>query len=208
MGQRSITGILLVVGPILGLLFWLIGPAGILGGNGIDGSSSNADIVAVLVANSDWSGYSLLFGTIGLLIWLGGFAGLKSSMSAGEGSAYSGLGYLFILVAMAGLAASNGIGAGVTMEAAQAGVAGAFYGASDALGQYSVTILSIGVGLMGVGMLIQKNVNQILAGIPVILSLVIVAMVLTDQDPSVVGSGYGLVTLWSIWLGIILIRSK
>ena len=129
-------------------------------------------------------------------------------MSSGEGSAYSGLGYLFILVAMAGIAASNGIQAGVTMEAAQAGVAGAFYGASDALGQFSITILSIGVGIMGIAMLIQKNVSQILAGIPVILSIVIVAMVLTDQDPSVVGAGYGLVTLWSIWLGVTLARSE
>ena len=208
MTQRSLTGLLLIVGPVVGLLFWLIGPAGILGGNGLDGNSTNADIVGVLVANSDWSGYSLLFGTIGLLLWLGGFSGLKSAMSEGEGSAYSGLGYLFILVAMAGLAASSGIQAGVTLEAAQAGVAGAFYGASDALGQYSITILSLGVGLMGIGMLIQKNVSQILAGIPVVLSIVIVAMVLTDQDPSVVGAGYGLVTLWSIWLGVTLARSK
>ncbi len=208
MTQRKMTGILMIIGPVIGLLFWLVGPAGILGGNGLDADSTNAQIVGVLVANSDWSGYSLLFGTIGLLLWLGGFTGVKSSMSSGEGSAYSGLGYLFILVAMAGIAASNGIQAGVTMEAAQAGVAGAFYGASDALGQFSITILSIGVGIMGIAMLIQKNVSQILAGIPVILSILIVAMVLTDQDPSVVGAGYGLVTLWSIWLGVTLARSE
>ena len=197
MGNISVNklgGISLMAGPVLALIFYLIGPGGSLNGN-IDPSDAQA-FIAELSSNTTFAVISAILVSLGLITLFHGV----SVMARESGDALTGFGIKFILLAVVGWVASQGI----FIAIANSSDAGTVYAAAQGVSSISAVNASIGFIALSLGLSNKDYVNTIFAYIVAIVSIVgLVAAVVGALDSSQL-QNVGMVPvicylIWTIW---------
>ncbi len=209
MSSRSFTGWFLVLGPLVALAFFAFGPLGVTSGLGSD--PTNSDKLTVLARNVDWAQAASGITLLGLLTATIGWAGIKTSMSGGDGAPYAEAGFWVLLIAAAGWAASATLFGAAAEAAATEGaevVAASLMAAQDAFSSATGQLSAIALVLFGVGILIQKNFPQLLAGALVAVGIITFVVVSMDLSPTILLIVYLLQTITIVLTGGLVLRSS
>ena len=206
MDSRKITGLSMIIAPVIAILGW-IGMGLIV----LDGASPGdpAKWMSELGANSEVVKFVMPLITVLFLIAIGGLNRIKNSMEGGEGHMMAGFGFLLVIL---GSAAQLGEVA-FTVATAEAvntnmSVAPAMLASGQAIGAISTAITAVGVGLIGVGILQQKNFTPLVAGLMIIAGIFGTAMSLIDYESPLMMIGYLGMVASLVWLGASLLRQE
>ena len=206
MDSRKITGLSMIIAPVIAILGW-IGMGLIV----LDGASPGdpAKWMSELGANSEVVKFVMPLITVLFLIAIGGLNRIKNSMEGGEGHMMAGFGFLLVIL---GSAAQLGEVA-FTVATAEAvntnmSVAPAMLASGQAIGAISTAITAVGFGLIGVGILQQKNFTPLVAGLMIITGIFATAMSLIDYESPLMMIGYLGMVASLVWLGASLLRQE
>ncbi|HJO60301.1 MAG TPA: hypothetical protein QF838_06175 [SAR202 cluster bacterium] len=206
MDSRKITGLSMIIAPVIAILGW-IGMGLIV----LDGASPDdpAKWMSELGANSEVVKFVMPLITVLFLIAIGGLNRIKNSMEGGEGHMMAGFGFLLVIL---GSAAQLGEVA-FTVATAEAvntnmSVAPAMLASGQAIGAISTAITAVGFGLIGVGILQQKNFTPLVAGLMIIAGIFGTAMSLIDYESPLMMIGYLGMVASLVWLGASLLRQE
>ena len=206
MDSRKITGLSLIIAPVIAILGWI--GMGLLV---LDGASPDdpAKWMSELGANSEVVKFVMPLITVLFLIAIGGLNRIKNSMEGGEGHMMAGFGFLLVIL---GSAAQLGEVA-FTVATAEAvntnmSVAPAMLASGQAIGAISTAITAVGFGLIGVGILQQKNFTPLVAGLMIIAGIFGTAMSLIDYESPLMMIGYLGMVASLVWLGASLLRQE
>ena len=206
MDSRKITGLSMIIAPVIAILGW-IGMGLIV----LDGASQAdpAKWMSELGANSEVVKFVMPLITVLFLIAIGGLNRIKNSMEGGEGHMMAGFGFLLVIL---GSAAQLGEVA-FTVATAEAvntnmSVAPAMLASGQAIGAISTAITAVGFGLIGVGILQQKNFTPLVAGLMIIAGIFGTAMSLIDYESPLMMIGYLGMVASLVWLGASLLRQE
>jgi len=148
-----------------------------------------------------------------VVLFVAGFAKVKDTLVGGGGELYAKLGFLMFAVVLPGAMVELGLVAAAADTAAIAGGAGmstaaALWAASQGVGTVATVIPLIGLGLIGIAMVIQKNYH-VLVGILLIITGVLGATfpVIFGYDSPNMFVVWIALTLSTIITGIVTIRS-
>tara|TARA_B100000745_G_C20113259_1_gene381042 strand:+ start:286 stop:945 length:660 start_codon:yes stop_codon:yes gene_type:complete len=159
MNLRNTTAWLLILGPILLLVGGLVFGPGV---NSADEWKDTAGLLKALGENNSLQGISAIVTSLGVIGILIAFIGIKDSMKGNTSECYMKCGILIFLLSMPGQAAEQGLHAAAAEAAALPGGAGMATGATliataSGIGAISTVIFFIGIALIGIAILIQKN---------------------------------------------------
>jgi len=206
MDSRKITGLSMIIAPVIAILGW-IGMGLIV----LDGASPGdpAKWMSELGANSEVVKFVMPLITVLFLIAIGGLNRIKNSMEGGEGHMMAGFGFLLVIL---GSAAQLGEVA-FTVATAEAvntnmSVAPAMLASGQAIGAISTAITAVGFGLIGVGILQQKNFTPLVAGLMIIAGIFGTAMSLIDYESPLMMIGYLGMVASLVWLGASVLRQE
>ncbi|SVA79151.1 uncharacterized protein METZ01_LOCUS132005 [marine metagenome] len=206
MDSRKITGLSMIIAPVIAILGWI--GMGLLV---LDGASPDdpAKWMSELGANSEVVKFVMPLITVLFLIAIGGLNRIKNSMEGGEGHMMAGFGFLLVIL---GSAAQLGEVA-FTVATAEAvntnmSVAPAMLASGQAIGAISTAITAVGFGLIGVGILQQKNFTPLVAGLMIIAGIFGTAMSLIDYESPLMMIGYLGMVASLVWLGASLLRQE
>jgi|TARA_B100000959_G_scaffold161154_1_gene168721 hypothetical protein len=196
----------MIIAPVIAILGW-IGMGLIV----LDGASPDdpAKWMSELGANSEVVKFVMPLITVLFLIAIGGLNRIKNSMEGGEGHMMAGFGFLLVIL---GSAAQLGEVA-FTVATAEAvntnmSVAPAMLASGQAIGAISTAITAVGFGLIGVGILQQKNFTPLVAGLMIIAGIFGTAMSLIDYESPLMMIGYLGMVASLVWLGASLLRQE
>ena len=198
MSTKTLTGWLLVLGPILTFLIIGVLYAALIG----DGDAG-PDSVEELMKNKQ---LSLIVTSLGSVVFVGSFIGmalLAKSMNSGDkaGSAYATVaGVIFVGITAAGLIASGMNFAIMSIAETDTGTAAIVDIVAD--GIFSSIFFYWGIGniLLGTAVLIQKRLHLVLGWLFVIFGILPVLITVIDVD---ISNNVGFV----IWIGISLVST-
>ena len=206
MDSRKITGLSMIIAPVIAILGW-IGMGLIV----LDGASPSdpSKWMSELSANCEVVKFVMPLITVLFLIAIGGLNRIKNSMEGGEGHMMAGFGFLLVIL---GSAAQLGEVA-FTVATAEAvntnmSVAPAMLASGQAIGAISTAITAVGFGLIGVGILQQKNFTPLVAGLMIITGIFATAMSLIDYESPLMMIGYLGMVASLVWLGASLLRQE
>ena len=207
MDTRKITGFALAGPPVIAIIIWFIFGFAVMDGVGPDDPQN---FIATLGANSDAAKILLPLTTLLFLMGVGGVGYIKKSMEGGSGHYIASFGWFLIIVGAAGQLGESALTV-ATAEAAAVGniaVASSMFAGSSAIGATTTGFFMLGFALIGVGILQQKNFNQLIAGLMIVAGIFTVAMCLIDYESPLVAIGYiGLVVCF-VGLGVSLLTKK
>lgn len=177
MSTRMLTGLLLIIGPIVLLAGFLV----FASSGALDDWSDTAGTVTELGKDPGLVKTAASIVVLGMLGGAAGLAGLSHSMAGGSGAHYARLGFLLYVIGITIGLAEYTLLIGVA-ETAGDGQAGAetLFTASKAIGAGAATIWFLGLGVIGVSIFVQKNLHVILATLIVIVG--IIGAVITRYD--------------------------
>ena len=207
MDSRKITGLSMIIAPVVAILGW-IGMGIIVLDNASPGDP--AKWMSELGANSDVVKFVMPLISVLFLIAIGGLNRIKNSMEGGEGHMMAGFGFLLVIL---GSAAQLGEVA-FTVATAEAvntnnmSVAPAMLASAQAIGAISTAITGVGFALIGIGILQQKNFTPLVAGLMIIAGIVATAMSLIDYESPLMMIGYLGMVASLVWLGASLLRQE
>lgn len=197
--MNKLGGLALIVGPVVGLVFYFIQQFGVIGSD-ID-PAEGALVAKALADNSSLAILTAIGITLGLVILLHGVMQLVKE----SGDALSSLGVKFIIVATAGWLVGNGITASIAGDIQNGGL----YGASAGINQFSAIVFTLGFALINLGIAGKDFINKNIAYVVALVALVgLISAIIGGFDSSTLqtmnlvgGIVYIIFTLWSIWLG-------
>ncbi|SVD93588.1 uncharacterized protein METZ01_LOCUS446442 [marine metagenome] len=205
MSSRTMTGWLLVLGPIGLMACWIIW-RGVIG---FPDSGDHAAMVAGISANAEATKWLLGLAMLFVFLLIGGLAGLRSSMAGGSGSDYATLGVLIIA-----MSATFNLGEiAATIAAADVGAAGngavamTIYLAGNGIGATSSAGMMLGIAILGYGVYTQKNFHTIIAALLIVAGIFGLVMALYDYGSSLMGIGYLGISLGVAAMGSATLRS-
>ena len=191
MNVRTLIGLMLIIGGVLNFGGW--------------GASAALEDTSVGLTK-----LSLSIATLGMLILAAGFYGLVDSMDKGSGALYAKTGLLIFVIGTAvaiiepaliiGAAEANAAGnpaLGETIDAVQMAIASA-----------GVGIYFLGFAIIGVGILMQKNLNTLIAGPMVVMGLFGAFMSIYDYESLLLLPSYASTLFLPLATGIVFIRSR
>ena len=221
MSSRTLTTWLLIAGPI-GVTIGFTGWGAIMGFD-VDSSDSQAMIKA-LGGNIDGVKPFLMVAMLGYLSIVAGLAGVKSSMDGGSGHSIAGVGVLLLVIGSAGAAIEGGLqlatgeAGSQAAQAAAAGaaesaatlssVAAAAYASSVGIGATTTALAMLGFGIIGVGILVQKNLHTAIGALIVVVGVIGTILAAVDYTNQLMGGAYILFMALSVTMGIITLRSQ
>lgn len=193
MSTKTLTGWLLVLGPILTFLIIGVLYAALIG----DGDAG-PDSVEELMKNKQ---LSLIVTSLGSVVFVGSFIGmalLAKSMNSGDkaGSAYAAVaGVIFVGITAAGLIASGMNFAIMSIAETDTGTAAIVDIVAD--GIFSSIFFYWGIGniLLGTAVLIQKRLHLVVGWLLVIFGILPVLFTVIDVD---ISNNVGFI----VWIGI------
>lgn len=207
MNSRTLTGLLLIVSPIVAAASWFTYGA-ILGNP--DPENAQA-MIGALAQHADGAKWTISIATLAFLAVAGGLAGIKESMSGGSGHQIMGLGLLIFVISLAGAVAEGAFVIG-TAQAAAGGnmpVAGSLYGASNAIGGLTTVIGFVGLTVIGASFLVQKNVNVIIGALFTLIGIVgLVISVANDYPTWLLVFAWVPFMLITLVIGVVHIKAK
>ena len=191
MNVRTLIGLMLIVGGVLNFGGW--------------GASAALEDTSVGLTKR-----SLSIATLGMLILAAGFYGLVDSMDKGSGALYAKTGLLIFVIGTAvaiiepaliiGAAEANAAGnpaLGETIDAVQMAIASA-----------GVGIYFLGFAIIGIGILVQKNLNALIAAPMVVMGLFGAFMSIYDYESLLLLPSYASTLFLPLATGIVFIRSR
>ena len=191
MNVRTLIGLMLIVGGVLNFGGW--------------GASAALEDTSVGLTK-----LSLSIATLGMLILAAGFYGLVDSMDKGSGALYAKTGLLIFVIGTAvaiiepaliiGAAEANAAGnpaLGETIDAVQMAIASA-----------GVGIYFLGFAIIGIGILVQKNLNALIASPMVVMGLFGAFMSIYDYESLLLLPSYASTLFLPLATGIVFIRSR
>ena len=191
MNVRTLIGLMLIVGGVLNFGGW--------------GASAALEDTSVGLTK-----LSLSIATLGMLILAAGFYGLVDSMDKGSGALYAKTGLLIFVIGTAvaiiepaliiGAAEANAAGnpaLGETIDAVQMAIASA-----------GVGIYFLGFAIIGIGILVQKNLNALIAAPRVVMGLFGAFMSIYDYESLLLLPSYASPLFLPLATGIVFIRSR
>ena len=179
MSTRMLTGLLLIIGPIVLLAGFLVfGSSGAL-----DDWSDTAGTVTELGKNPGLVKTAASIVVLGMLGGAAGLAGLSHSMAGGSGAHYARLGLLLYVVGITIGLAEYALLIGVA-ETAGDGQAGAetLFTAATAIGAGATTIWFLGLSVIGISIFVQKNLPTILAALIVVVGVIGTVVATSDYS--------------------------
>jgi len=206
MSSRTLTGLLLIVGPIV--LWGAFIPMFASVGN-VDWGDASAFIPA-MGENAGLVKTAISVATLGMLIVAAGFAGLNHSMSGGSSAHYMRVGLLFYIIGATLVVGESALTIGLA-EAASGGkqaAAEALYAASGAIGSAGEAIRFLGFALIGVSIFTQKNLHVSLGALMVVIGLIGVGVAVGDYTSDLMMIGYIGATILTLATGFLVIRAK
>ena len=207
MNSHTLTGLLLVVGPVVTLAGWIC--FGMIVGM----PDSNVPVTELL---NDWGaepGLAKTFisiATLATFLAVAGFAGLNRMMTGGSGSHYVSVGlmlYFFGAVLGAGEAAFM-IAAAEVSSGGNLTFGEVLYAASASFGSIGVGTYLFGLGVIGLGLLIQKNVNIIIGILTLIVGIFGGVLSFVDYESPMMFIPYIGNTVLPAVVGIIILSGK
>ena len=152
MNTRNVTGLTLIIAPIVVILSWIIWSMLDPDGPSASGIRANADILQPLC----------LVVLVALSLWSIGLFNLSRTMLDGDGGDYANIGGLMILAALPVIIAEIGLYF-ASGSIADVVLSDNFYTGGQAVGMAGTLIQFVGFGIVGISILLQKNFNQIVA---------------------------------------------
>ena len=206
MSTRMLTGLLLIIGPIVLL-------AGFIGfeasGAAPTDWSDTAGTVAELGKNPGLVKTFMSIGILGMLGGAAGLAGLNHSMAGGSGAHYARLGLLLYVIGITIGLAEPALLIGIAGAAAD-GQAGAetLFTASQAIGAGAATIWYLGLSVIGISIFVQKNLHKILATLIVIVGVIGTVVTRYDYTSDLIGVPFLGSVVVTIATGALFLRSE
>ena len=206
MNTRKVTGLSMIIAPVIAILGWIFIGAVLLQA----GPGDQEEYMTALGDNHEAVKYLFPLVTILLLIALGGLNRIKNSMEGGSGHLMAGFGFFLVII---GSAAQLGEVAFTlaTAEASHGGnmsIASSMLASSQAFGAISTAITMVGIALIGVGILQQKNFTPLVGGLMVITGIFTTAVSLIDYENPIIIVGFLAVVASFVWLGVSLLMQK
>ncbi|MEC9308134.1 MAG: hypothetical protein VX966_01320 [Chloroflexota bacterium] len=202
MSSRALTGITLIVGPIMMIAFFLAGPMGAADPSDLQALSSS------LGNNVLWSEISLSLAILGLLLRTVGINGIKNMMSGGSGYHLADLGFIFILIGAAGELIEISLLIGIANNAASHGIVEALHAVSGAIGPTAVSCAFLGFATIGLAILIQKNFHMLIALGAIVIGIIGTILPVANYESDLMIIPYLGLSLLLVTLGILVLRAK
>lgn len=168
MDPRILSGLLLIVGPIVTIIFsFLIFPQ--------DPSNINSTLKELSI-NPALIGTAAIMSSFGFILSVCGFYIIKDKMSGGLGENYAKIAIIFLITSIPAKLVELGL---ISVAADTATIsfnttdktAEILWIASQGVGTISTVIFSIGIFIFGIGILFQKNYNFIISFLLIITGL-------------------------------------
>jgi len=201
MGSKTQTGLLLMLGTIVSAIGWIgLYPA--------DGTESAAEQAKTIMANPDISKIGILLGYGGMAAVFIGLFNIARGMAAagGKGSSYANIAFVLTVTLLTGLMISAGLELGTT-EATSAAAGATLMGISIALGSSFQIVFGLTLVLLGIGIVLDKNLHIVAAAITIIAGGLLLIGSCVEADVLGFAGWIGFV-LASLALGVLTIRSK
>ena len=221
MDTRRITGLALIVPPLIAIIGWFAVGFVVLDGVGPDDPQK---YIAEMGANSTAITYMMPIITLLFLMAVGGVGYIKKSMEGGPGSYIAGFAWFLIILGSAGQlgevaatlalaeasdnAATAAAAGAADIAATNSAVASSMYAAGQAIGAVSTAFSMVGFALFGVGILQQKNFSPLVAGLMIVAGIYTVAVCLIDYESQLIAIGYIGVVASFVWLGVSLLTKN
>ena len=202
MSSRTLTGVLLIVGPIMMIAFFMAGPMG-----SADPSDPQA-LSSSLGSNVLWAEISLSLAVLGLLLRTVAINGIKNMMSGGSGYHLAELGFIFILIGAAGELIEISLLIGIANNAASQGLVEALHAVSQAIGPTAVSCAFLGFATIGLAILIQKNFHMLIALGAIVIGVIGTVLPVANYESELMVIPYLGLSLLLVTLGILVLRAK
>ena len=207
MSSRTLTGLLLIVGPIV-LLGGFITMGVSLGTNVNWGDDS--EMIPALGENAGLVKAVIPVATLGMLMAAAGFAGLNHSMSGGSSAHYMRVGLLLYLIGTAVVVGESALNMGIAEAASdeKQAVAEALFAAAGAIGSGGEATRFLGFAVMGASILTQKNLHIALGALMVVIGLIGVGTSIADYTSNIMMIGYAGASILTLASGVLVIKAK
>tara|TARA_Y100000590_G_scaffold165302_1_gene189341 strand:+ start:3312 stop:3869 length:558 start_codon:yes stop_codon:yes gene_type:complete len=153
---------------------------------------------------------SLSIATLGMLILAAGFYGLVDSMDKGSGALYAKTGLVIFVIgtAVAIIEPALIIGAAEANAAGNPALEKTIDAIQMAIASAGVGIYFLGFAIIGVGILMQKHLNTLIAGPMVVMGLFGAFMSIYDYESLLLLPSYASTLFLPLATGIVFIRSR
>ncbi len=221
MDTRRITGLALIVPPLIAIIGWFAVGFVVLDGVGPDDPQK---YIAEMGANSTAITYMMPIITLLFLMAVGGVGYIKKSMEGGPGSYIAGFAWFLIILGSAAQlgevaatlalaeasdnAATAAAAGAADIAATNSAVASSMYAAGQAIGAVSTAFSMVGFALFGFGILQQKNFSPLVAGLIIVAAIYTAVMCLIDYENPLIAVGFIGVVVSFIALGVSLLNQK
>jgi hypothetical protein len=207
---NKLGGLSLIVGPVLALVFYFLAPGGLLI-DAADPADAAANIGATL-ANTGLAHITAFVIPLGLIVLFYGVHTLAGSLRGGNGEALSGYSVILWLLATVGWVLTAALTHVIAGDVGPA--AGALYAISLGVGQMSSVLFALAALTLSLAISTRDDFNKITAYVIAVVSVVIlVTAIIGGMDKTqleltnqIGGIGYMIFTLWSITLGLTLVK--
>ncbi len=191
MNVRTLIGLMLIVGGVLNFGGW--------------GASAALEDTSVGLTK-----LSLSIATLGMLILAAGFYGLVDSMDKGSGALYAKTGLVIFVIgtAVAIIEPALIIGAAEANAAGNPALEETIDAVQMAIASAGVGIYFLGFAIIGVGILMQKNLNTLIAAPMVVMGLFGAFMSIYDYESLLLLPSYASTLFLPLATGIVFIRSR
>ena len=201
MGSTMQTGLLLVLGTIVAAIGWIgLYPA--------DGTESAAEQTKKIMAAPDIAKIGILFGYGGMAAVFIGLFNIARGMAAagGKGSSYANIAFVLTVAMLTGLMISAGLELDIT-EATSAAAGATLMGVSIALGSSFQIVFGLTLVLLGIGIVLDKNLHIVAAVITIIAGGLLLIGSFVEADALDFAGWIGFM-LAGLALGVLTIRLK
>ena len=205
MQSTKTIGWILVIGVILSL-------AGLLNPAATADWSNDAAVISALAGNVDLVAITFIISAVGQIIYIMGYSGIRENMTDGLWKTKVQIGVMLALtsavinVAWSGLMV--GTGEAASLGQAGMGIAAALYASANSVSLAGNAISFIGFALIGIGMMMGKAINNIIALVIGVLGIFGLVLVMVDNNSTLLFIPFMGIFIMSLIIGIMKLRQK
>tara|TARA_B110000196_G_C20848149_1_gene521542 strand:+ start:41 stop:658 length:618 start_codon:yes stop_codon:yes gene_type:complete len=198
-------GWILVIGVILSL-------AGLLNPAATADWSNDAAVISALAGNVDLVAITFIISAVGQIIYIMGYSGIRENMTDGLWKTKVQIGVMLALtsavinVAWSGLMV--GTGEAASLGQAGMGIAAALYASANSVSLAGNAISFIGFALIGIGMMMGKAINNIIALVIGVLGIFGLVLVMVDNNSTLLFIPFMGIFIMSLIIGIMKLRQS
>jgi len=205
MQSTKTIGWILVIGVILSL-------AGLLNPAATADWPNDAAVISALAGNVDLVAITFIISAVGQIIYIMGYSGIRENMTDGLWKTKVQIGIMLVLtsavinVAWSGLMV--GTGEAASLGQAGMGIAAALYASANSVSLAGNAISFIGFALIGIGMMMGKAINNIIALVIGVLGIFGLVLVMVDNNSTLLFILFMGIFIMSLIIGIMKLRQS